>query len=87
MPRPPRKVKEPVQVYLDRPDRVLLDELSGKTGLPRAEVLRRGLRMYAADQLAERAPGWSLEVLRGAMPDGPPDQSVRVDEHLYDERE
>jgi hypothetical protein len=43
--------------------------------------------MYAADQLAERAPGWSLEVLRGAMPDGPPDQSVRVDEHLYDERE
>ena len=79
-------VKEPVQVYLDGPDRELLEQVARRTGLPRAEVLRRGLRQLAQAELAERKPGWSLDVLIGAMGDDPrlpPDLSVRHDEYLY----
>jgi Ribbon-helix-helix protein, copG family len=82
----PRRVREPVQVYLDRPDRQLLEELARRTGLPRAELLRRGLRRFAQAELAERRPGWSLDVLIGAMGDDPrlpADLSVRHDEYLY----
>lgn len=48
--RTPKVVKEPVQVYLDRGDRAILDRVSAAAGLSRAEVLRRGLRSYAAQQ-------------------------------------
>lgn len=80
------RVREPVQVYLDGPDRDLLEQLSHKTGLPRAELLRRGLRRLAQTELSERKPGWSLDVLIGAMgedPRLPADLSVRHDEYLY----
>jgi len=46
----PKVVKEPVQVYLDRDDRAILDRASAAAGLSRAEVLRRGLRSFAAQQ-------------------------------------
>jgi hypothetical protein len=78
----PKQVREPVQVYLDRQDRNLLDALAQSTGLPRAELLRRGIRRLAESELAEKRPGWSLEVLIGSIPDGPPDLSVRHDEYL-----
>ncbi len=80
------RVREPVQVYLDGPDRDLLEDLARRTGLARAELLRRGLRRLAQAELAERKPGWSLDVLVGAMGDDPrlpPDLSVRHDEFLY----
>ena len=80
------RVKEPVQVYLDETDRDLLEQVARRTGLPRAEVLRRGLRQLAQTELAERRPGWSLDVLIGAMGDDPrlpADLSVRHDEYLY----
>ena len=48
--RPPQVVKEPVQVYLDRGDRAILDRVSAEAGLSRAEVLRRGLRSFAAQE-------------------------------------
>jgi hypothetical protein len=76
-------VREPVQVYLDQRDRATLEELARKTGLPRAELLRRGLRRLAGEELGQRAPGWSLDVLVGSIPDSPPDLSARVDDHLY----
>ena len=41
-------VREPVQVYLAGPDRLLLDRVAEKSGLSRAEVLRRGVRRMAA---------------------------------------
>lgn len=41
-------VREPVQVYLDPDDRKLLDSLARSTGLSRAEILRRGIRSFAA---------------------------------------
>ena len=55
-PRKPKGVKEPVQVYLDGPDRAILDQLSEAEGLSRAEVLRRGIRAYAASARATSSP-------------------------------
>lgn len=78
--------REPVQVYLDRADRTLLDEVARRTGLPRAEVLRRGLRIFAERSAATRAPGWSLDRLIGALGDDPTlprDLAARHDEYLY----
>jgi len=80
------RVREPVQVYLDGQDRDLLEQLAQRTGLPRAELLRRGLRQLARSELAERKPGWSLDVLIGAMGDDPSlptDLSTRHEEYLY----
>ena len=54
--RPPQVVKEPVQVYLDRGDRAILDRVSAEAGLSRAEVLRRGLRGFAAQQQGGEGP-------------------------------
>ncbi len=62
-----RRVREPVQVYLDPVDRELLEQVVRATGLSRAEILRRGLRRVADDALTERAPGWSLDRLVGAL--------------------
>ena len=81
-----RRVREPVQVYLDEADRSLLEELAARTGLPRAELLRRGLRRMADEVLTERAPGWSFDRLVGALGDDaslPSDLAARHDEYLY----
>jgi hypothetical protein len=78
------RVREPIQVYLDAPDRKLLDAMSERTGLPRTELLRRGLRRLADGVLTEKKPGWSFDVLIGALGDDEPsDLSVRHDEYLY----
>jgi len=45
---PRSAVRDPVQVYLAPDDRQLLDSLAKTTGLSRAEVLRRGIRSFAA---------------------------------------
>ena len=79
----PGKVREPVQVYLDGRDVATLEDLVRKTGLSKAELLRRGLRKLAGEELGERAPGWSLDVLIGSIPDAPRDLSARVDDYLY----
>jgi transposase-like protein len=82
----PRRVREPVQVYLDPSDRDLLEELARRTGLARAELLRRGLRQLGERLLGDRAPGWSLDALTGALgeaPDLPTDLAARHDEYLY----
>ncbi len=81
-----RRVQEPVQVYLDQTDRELLEQVVRATGLSRAEILRRGLRRVADDALTERAPGWSLDRLVGAMggaADLPTDLAECHDEYLY----
>lgn len=84
--RRPARVREQLQVYLDPPDRALLEELAKATGLPRTEVFRRGLRSLAQQTLGERAPGWSLDRLVGALGDGsdvPADLAARHDAYLY----
>ena len=81
-----RRVREPVQVYLDPVDRELLEEVAAQTGLSRAEILRRGLRGFAERALGMQAPGWSLEGLIGALgegPDAPRDLAKKHDEYLY----
>jgi len=51
-----RKVREPLQVYLDQDERQLLDRMAEEEDLSRAEVLRRGLRAYAAVVGANASP-------------------------------
>ena len=82
----PGRVREPVQVYLDRDDRALLADAARVTGLPQAEILRRGLRRLAGELLAESRPGAALETLIGSLGEGsgaPPDLAERHDEYLY----
>jgi hypothetical protein len=80
----PRAVREPVQVYLAAPDRAILERAARASGLPRAEVLRRGLRRFAAELLADESP--SLAFLESAASATPPkalrDVAARHDEYL-----
>jgi hypothetical protein len=79
-------VREPVQVYLDAPDRELLDILAASEGVPRTEVIRYAIRQYGQRRVAEQAPGASLDALIGALgadPAVPTDLSLRHDEYLY----
>lgn len=80
--RAPRRVREPIQAYLDEADRALLEETARRTGLARAEIVRRGLRAFAQEALAERRPGGSLEYLIGLLPDAPADLADRHDDYL-----
>jgi hypothetical protein len=81
-----RRVREPVQVYLDERDRELLEALVERTSLSRAELVRRGLRRLSEELLTDGRPGRSLDLLIGALdaaPDVPPDLAERHDEYLY----
>ncbi|HEX6048366.1 MAG TPA: ribbon-helix-helix protein, CopG family [Gemmatimonadaceae bacterium] len=87
MPSDPRKraVREPIQVYLARPDRELLDRLAEQTGLSRAEILRRGLRRVGAELLADEHPAIRFldEITRSPWPpDMPNDVGERHDDYL-----
>ena len=92
MPKPPRKprpesraVKEPVQVYLDAGDRAVLDGVAERTGLSRAEVLRRGLRAWAAQQQGEAGPMLRFIREMSALDwplDTPADLAVHHDRYL-----
>jgi hypothetical protein len=89
MPKYPQ-VREPVQVYLDPADRARLEEVAERTGLSRAEILRRGLRRVAEDLLAEHEAGAAFEYLIGALGDDaslPADLAARHDAYLYGERD
>lgn len=52
----PAMIREPMQVYITNDERQLLDQVAGAEGISRAEVLRRGLRSYAAGALGMRTP-------------------------------
>ena len=84
--RKPARVREPVQVYLDRDDRALLAEAARVTGLPQTEILRRGLRRLAGELLTDSRPGAALETLVGLLGPAaniPSDLAARHDEYLY----
>lgn len=86
----PSKVREPFQVYLDPADRTLLDDMAERTGLSRAEILRRGLRRVAGDLLEEKERGSAFEHLVGALGDDsslPTDLTERHDAYLYGDRD
>jgi len=81
-----KAVREPVQVYLDERDSTLLEELTARSSLSKAELLRLGLRRLSAEMLTEGQPGNSLTALIGALDasgDAPRDLAARHDEYLY----
>jgi hypothetical protein len=81
-----KRIREPVQVYLDERDRSLLDEMAERSSLSRAELLRLGLRRLSGEILAERRPGSGLAALKGvldASSNVPSDLAARHDEYLY----
>lgn len=79
----PRKVREPLQVYLDQDERRLLDRMAEEEDLSRAEVLRRGLRAYAAVVGAHASPMLAFaDSLTGAG--GPCEVESDIHEGLID---
>ena len=85
MPKKPKRVREPVMVYLDERDRALLESVVAKTGLARTELLRRGLWQVASLELDETPPGSAFEYLveTASDQDIPADLSARPDHYLY----
>jgi hypothetical protein len=80
------RVREPVQVYLDKSDRALLKAVAERAALPASEVLRVALRRLAADLPSADRPGSSLVSLVGALDSAagvPRDLASRHDEFLY----
>lgn len=78
----PKMVREPVQVYLAPDDNELLSRLTDETGLSKAEVLRRGIRSFAAES-GVRSP--MLDFLDEAAGARWPDSvAARHDEVLAD---
>ncbi len=79
----PRKVRKPLQVYLDQDERQLLDRMAEEEDLSRAEVLRRGLRAYAALFGANASP---MLAFAGSLTDADgeclPDRAI--DDQLVD---
>jgi hypothetical protein len=69
-PRPPL-VREPVQVYLAPDDSALLNRLATETGLPKAEILRRGVKSFAREHGGAVTP--MLRFLAESTPEGWPD--------------
>lgn len=71
-------------VYLDSRDSALLDQMAEKTGLPKTELFRRGLRRLADETLLASKRGGSLRYLvNTATEDGPLDVAERADDYLY----
>lgn len=68
-------VREPVQVYLAPDDSDLLQRLAEQSGLAKAEILRRGIRSYAAEH---GGPSPMLQFLATSTATGWPD-AVAVD--------
>lgn len=78
-------MREPLQVYLDRDERAMLDRLAKATGLSRAEILRRGIRSFAAEYAPEMSPMLQfLERIAATKwpADTPSDISERHDDYL-----
>lgn len=53
--RVPRRIAEPVQVYLDAPDRNRLERLSDQLGATKSDVLRRALEVLEHNLSNQRA--------------------------------
>lgn len=77
----PKGVKEPIQVYLTPDERNLLDRMAEEAEISRAEVLRRGLRSFAAHQAGAAGPMISfMDSLAGY--DFPEDTARKHDDYL-----
>ena len=80
--RTPKAVREPVQVYLTADDSAVLSRLVETSGLSKAEILRRGLRQFAAEH-GGGSP--MLQFIDSAQGDGwQPDVAANHDAVLAD---
>ena len=77
----PRTVREPIQVYMAADERRLLDRMAVETGLSRAEVLRQGLRKFAATVAGKNGPMQGFMQTMREKP-LPADIASGHDEHL-----
>ena len=75
-PRSPRRVAEPVQVYLDRGDHDRLERLANQFDATKSDVLRRALRALER-QLADPASHPALRLIGLADRETP--SSVKYD--------
>jgi hypothetical protein len=75
------RTREPLQIYLTSDERRLLDTLAEATQLSRAEVLRRGLRSFAAERAGNEGPMYSfMKSMREHR--WPSDIATAHDDHL-----
>ena len=83
MKRKPEQVKEPIQIYMAPSERRFLDALAIETGLSRAEILRRGMRSFAAERSGEDGPMQTfMRNMRGHR--WPKSIALDHDKHLAD---
>jgi hypothetical protein len=75
------EVREPLQIYMAPGERRFLDSLAEETGLSRAEILRRGMRSFAAERAGDSGP---METFMRLMRQRrwPSDIASTHDEHL-----
>jgi hypothetical protein len=85
MPKKPKRLREPVMVYMDARDRALLERVAKQTGLARTELLRRGLWQLASQGLGDTPPGTAFDYLvqTASEQETPPDLSEHADDYLY----
>jgi hypothetical protein len=77
------EVREPLQIYIAPDERRFLDMLSEETGLSRAEILRRGMRSFAAERAGDNGPMQKfMQAMRGRR--WPADMAIAHDDHLAD---
>ena len=81
--KPARGVREPIQVYLASDERAMLDQLAAQSGLSRAEVLRRGIRSFAAERAEGDSPLFRYMVSLPPL-EGGGDVAERHDDYLAD---
>ena len=55
-PKRPSRVAEPVQVYLQPPDRERLERLTARLGTTKSDILRRGLEALEAQTTTRPGP-------------------------------
>ena len=87
MPSRPRRVREPIQVYLTRAERAALDRLARELGVSRAEVLRRGLGAIAGGQGQSFYAAFDALIGAFSNPDAPVDLAEQHDEYLAQDLE
>jgi hypothetical protein len=75
------QIREPIQIYMAPDERRFLDTLAHETGLSRAEVLRRGMRSFAAEHAGDGGP---METFMRSMRERrwPGGVAAAHDEHL-----
>lgn len=88
MTRKPKRIGEPVQVYLSDRDRELLDKAAKDADMPRSEIIRVAIRRYVAELPPQAGEAPAFDYLIGSLdgyPEMPSDLAENHDKYLYGE--